>query len=356
MGRARGRLATEAAEYSFALRSNSSARGLCPRDGGKGREAVKVNLAARFIAAAFLALGLIAPTSAAGLSGTFINTSENVAILVQIVETDGGALTGRLEQSQLKATGEVETFSLAFYGVTRAGTVVLTLKPSGFTLSGTFDGTVLHLAGEDASFNVRRGEESDFRNAVTQLAVKAVVVRQTLAEREALQQALALNVELADFHRRSIGRLAEIGLFERAIRDTTSRMRAGLEKERGIIGDGQASIARSQISIAISQEEVSASVNYRGAMDTKARVETATADLSARIDALHAPCEKLTSLREPRTFPQWQAMCWQAEDLANEFGFTNITTANAFDSLEETWATEHAAMLAIILDAEAAED
>ena len=101
-----------------------------------------------------IALGLVgaSPAYADGISGTYVARGADSAFLVQIVETAGGQLTGRYEQTFLAPGGKLERTIEAITGASDGQTVVVTIKPTeplstGVTASGTVIGSILHLSG-----------------------------------------------------------------------------------------------------------------------------------------------------------------------------------------------------------------
>src|SRR5260370_38257914 len=93
----------------------------------------------------------ICPAHGDGISGTYVGQGQNIAVLVQLVET-GGQLTGRYEQVVLKPDGKLERMNAAVTGASDGRTVVVTIKPTELlsgtiTASGTLEGSTLHLAG-----------------------------------------------------------------------------------------------------------------------------------------------------------------------------------------------------------------
>jgi hypothetical protein len=100
--------------------------------------------------------GLVAatPAYADGISGTYVGKGSSSAFLVEIVETAGGQLTGRYEQTVLQPTGKLDQMIASIAGASDGQTVVVTIKPntdqlfpSNITASGTIQGTLLHLSG-----------------------------------------------------------------------------------------------------------------------------------------------------------------------------------------------------------------
>jgi hypothetical protein len=106
----------------------------------------------------WLSLSLVAatPANADGISGTYVGQGSGSAFPVQIVQTLGGQLTGRYEQTVLQSGGRLDQMSASITGASDGHTVVVTIKPSEFSAdsiaaSGTVEGSLLHLSGGSGS-------------------------------------------------------------------------------------------------------------------------------------------------------------------------------------------------------------
>src|SRR5258708_37456587 len=94
----------------------------------------------------------VSPALADDISGTYVGKGSNAAILVQIVGTSDGHLTGRYEQVVLQANGALADTNATIIGAIDGQTVVVTIKPAEFlsgtiAASGTIEGSFLHLTG-----------------------------------------------------------------------------------------------------------------------------------------------------------------------------------------------------------------
>ena len=129
--------------------------------------------AARII---FIVCGIFAAGSArAEISGTYVGKGTNLAVMIQIVETGDGNLTGRYEQVRLQPVGKIEDVNATIAGAMNGETVVLTIKTADFfaasvPVSGTFRGGVLHLTGGSyLILNLTKADEANFRAQVAAL-------------------------------------------------------------------------------------------------------------------------------------------------------------------------------------------
>jgi Zn-dependent oligopeptidase len=121
---------------------------------------------------------------------------------------------------------------------------------------------------------------------------------------------------------------------------------------RSIYGDGQASVARSQISVGISQAAIQADQIHNG-------VEAAYENFIAKVGALKQGYDRLAkscqSLSTVTAAADIGAACRAMEDSVTRFQQSVATTRNAFSHIEEVWRVEHAQQEKIVKAAEASE-
>jgi hypothetical protein len=82
------------------------------------------------------ALALASPARADGVSATYVAGSEDSAILLQVVQTADGQLTGRYEQVVLQNGGKVARMVALVTGASDGHTIVVNIKPTEL-LSGS---------------------------------------------------------------------------------------------------------------------------------------------------------------------------------------------------------------------------
>ena len=142
-------------------------------------------------------LALSSPSYADGISGTYVGRGSNSLFLVQLVETNGGQLTGRYEQTVLQPNGKLEQMNASITGASDGRTVVVTIKPTellsgSFTASGTIEGSTIHLSGggygSTLNLNLIKSEESAFRALVADLTNQShqIIATRALQEESAL--------------------------------------------------------------------------------------------------------------------------------------------------------------------------
>jgi len=119
------------------------------------------------------ALALVSPVRADGVSGTYVAGSANSAILLQVVQTADGQLTGRYEQVVLQNGGKVARMVASVTGASDGHTIVV-IKPTGLlsgsiTASGVVDGSIVRLSGGGYGSNLdlvfAKAEEMKFQES-----------------------------------------------------------------------------------------------------------------------------------------------------------------------------------------------
>jgi hypothetical protein len=115
---------------------------------------------------------------AASLSGTYVGTGPDIAILLQLVDAGGGQLTGRYEHVKLLAAPKIERVNAVVKGNVDGETIVLEIKPTevlsnGSIASGTVAPNALHLTGggngSTFTLNLSKASEEAFNSQVAAL-------------------------------------------------------------------------------------------------------------------------------------------------------------------------------------------
>ena len=113
------------------------------------------------------------------MSGTYIGKNDHQAFLVQIVQDNGGQLSGFFEEADLTPNGQDEQDNVALAGVRDGKTFTVTPTPSGLAklfvqpvgLSGTYNGTSVTLIGQSSDFsatlNLQKGAPQRCRSVGT---------------------------------------------------------------------------------------------------------------------------------------------------------------------------------------------
>ncbi len=218
------------------------------------------------VVAASIALG---GANASGISGTYFGRGDDAAFMVQLVESADHKITGRYAQVVLAKSGAIKQIDAAVSGTTDGRIIVLTITPTellsaSLTTSGTTDGSTLNvtgsLYGQTLTLNLHRADEAEFPRAVAALNVRALEVASAKAHASMMARIERLNSSITAFAGKvdeTSKRLAS-SQYEKKYRDVTDWMRAAHARQRSILGDGQAFVARSQLGVAINQASIQA--------------------------------------------------------------------------------------------------
>lgn len=211
------------------------------------------------------------------VSGKYIAKFTNGVYWLQLVQTPDGHLTGQIEILVLGADGKVEYNNLSITGAADGNNVSMSLKPISFlpftvTASGALDGDKLTLTGgftggQPTTVVLVRSDVSDYQaqaNALNMqsssiLAAKAAADARKKAaqkERDFIAGLDQLVGRMKRFNAAADARLDKLPAAAQRYQTITLKMREYLNRERQLAGNPNSSVARGQISVAISQGSV----------------------------------------------------------------------------------------------------
>jgi hypothetical protein len=310
----------------------------------------------------WLILGLVAagPACADDISGTYVGSGAKGAFLIQIVETAGGQLTGRYEQTLLEPSGgklDQTTFSMT--GASNKQTIVVTLKGTqllsgSITASGTIQGPVLHLAGNGTAgtlnISLSRSDEVTYKAQVAKLSEEGRRIIEATAKAELLTRLDKLTQDLATETSAIEAQLDKFPPIEQRFRAITIMMDQALARERSIFGSGQASVARSQIEVAINQGGGESEQLHVGLQGSGQEMTAVLQPLVTSANDLIARC--MTD--EMKTDAGSRAACAHLFKTGKTFQEDVEKLRAAFDRAEKIWVDERTKQLAIIRAADIA--
>jgi hypothetical protein len=122
-------------------------------------------------------------------------------------------------------------------------------------------------------------------------------------------------------------------------------MQAGLRKERSIVGDGQASVTRGQISVAISQIAIDADQLHNSVQSSQQDFDLKAGQLLQQSKAANRACAEIQASK-PNTFGNQKdlvAACTVEATASNAFSGKAAALQAAFTHIEGVWTSEHAA-------------
>jgi len=308
-----------------------------------------------------LLLGLVStiPAYADGISGTYVAKGSNSAFLVQIVETAGGQLTGRYEQTVLEPNGTVKQLIASITGASDGHTVVVTIKPTellsqSIAASGTVEGLLLHLSGGGGStkveWNLSRSDEASYRSLVASLVDQAPRVIEARAEAGRLTRLTDLTAKMLAYSAVADAQLEKFPPIEQRYRTITELMNAAFARQRRIYGNGQAAVARGQIGVAINQAAIETE-QLHGSVQGSYR------DAASKIRALNNVILEFTQLcrtAEAKRHSELRTACLQFAEAVKKFTPSVEALERSFNQTEKVWIEEHGKQEPIIRAADMA--
>lgn len=292
-----------------------------------------------------LGLVLAAPAYADGISGTYVGKAPDVTVLVQVVQTAGGRLTGRYEQTVLEPSGQLKRAIASITGASDGHIVVVSIKPTellsgSITASGTVEGSMLHLSGGGSEtkfeWTLTRTDEATYRSQVADLQDRAHRIIEGHAEADRIARLIELTDSLLTYSTTAEAQLEKFPPVEQRYRAITELMNAALARQRTIYGSGQASVARSQIGVAINQTAIE-TVQLHGS------VHNSYQDTSNKVRALNKVTLEFTQLcrsAESKQPTELHTACLQFFAAAKKFTPTMDALERAFIQAEKVWVEE----------------
>lgn len=306
-------------------------------------------------------LTLAGSAYAAEISGTYVGKGNSSAFLVQIVQTADGRLTGHYKQVTLKGV-KLEEMNASISGASDGHTIALTVKPAellagSLSLSGTVEGSLLHATGggygSTITLNLTKGSEEEFRATVAELTRQAEVANNRRTIQEALPRLDSLSKQMATFSGRVSAQLTKFTPIERQYRAITEKMRMGLARQRSIYGDGQASVARGQLDVAINQAGVQANQIHFSVQSSYSDFNTkSNASLKLIADMIRLCQSASTSVDDDTLVARWQAACRKMITTVPDFQKHVGMMQDAFAKIERVWQEERAKQEGLIHSAD----
>lgn len=301
-------------------------------------------------------LSCISGALASDITGTYVGAGPRVAVMLTVVETTTGQVTGRLQVFQVGEQGRTTTTDLVLSGTERDGTFVGQLRTDEFlsgqtTISGTVGGGAVNLTIASAPMSLSRADETAYRSRVAELTTAAVeeqrVARMAaytsqVSRLVATQQRFGAEVEA------NIPKLLDMPVGYGRI---TAAMRINLRREQAIPGGGQASLARGQLSVVINQQKVAANQihlqaqnTYRQFVNFSDKIERDSLDMD---QGCHRAHDDTPENPVPSSDRAWNTACLGLFRSAAIFEKYRRDGASLFASIEEEWRRQTALQDAI---------
>ena len=311
-----------------------------------------------------LLLWISCSASAASLSGTYVGTGADIAVLLQLVEATGGQLSGRYEQQKMIGGKRLEQLNASVTGTSDGRTIVLQVRPTEvlagtYVLSGTVSGSMVRLEGggygQTFRLNLTKGSEDDFK---TQVANLSTSVNRALAtanlEAELAKSEKTLEA-MSNFSKNPKPQPSAFIPYEQRFRSITRQMQAALGKQQSIPRFIQTPV-RGQIDVAINQASIQTDQIHQEVVGKETEFKQTVKTALQTIGTLAVRCEDRGSQTNiiPSTLEKLKLQCAQFKPIVKRFVEEATKIANSYKNTESVWRQEREKQDAIVRSSDVA--
>jgi hypothetical protein len=306
----------------------------------------------------------LSASAEASISGTYVGSGPDIAVLLQLVETNGGQLSGRYEQQKVVSGNRIEPLNASVSGTSDGKTVVLQIRPtevlsSTYVLSGTISGSALQIDGggygQTFHLNLATGTEEDFKAKASGLAasVTRVVATQNL-ETDLASAELTL-AAMSKFSASPEPNPSAFVPYEQRYRALTQGMRAALSRQQSIPAFVQTP-ARGQIDVAINQAAIETTQIHDEVKSKQAELQQKVTAVLEKIARIARRCGDPGAQANiaPQTLEKLKLQCARIPPIAKQFGTDIEQIINSFERVEGVWREEQAKQQTIVRSADIA--
>lgn len=309
-------------------------------------------------------LGISCSANAASLSGTYVGTGADIAVLLQLVEANGGQLSGRYEQRKMIGGNRLEQLNASVTGTSDGQTIVLQVRPTEvlagtYVLSGTVSGSTLRLDGggygQTFHLTLAKGSEENFKNQVVNLStsVNRVVATANL-EAELTKSEKTLEA-MSNFSKNPKPEPSAFFPYEQRYRSITQQMQAALAKQQSIPRFIQTP-QRGQIDTAINQASMETNQIHGSVKSKEEDFQKGTIAALQTIEPLVRRCKDISAQANiaPSTLEKLKFQCSRFKPIAKKFIEDAKKIAESYEKVEAVWRQERQKQDAIVRSADMA--
>lgn len=312
---------------------------------------------ARLLLFAFL---LCSPCLSAELTGTYVARDSVSAMLVQLVASRAGPVSGRLELTTVTDTGELVIRSATLEGSAAGEQAVLVLsmeqpQHDHFSLSAARTANGLRLEGGGLDVVLVPAPLEVYRKGVDELAKTANLNKALSEQKSAVVELDALNLELGKFATDVAERHTKLAPTKQAYRTSADQAeRAFVGASERLHSAGGAPLM-SQMATSLSQTELQMAASYRRVQEARRWFEEKSAELTAKSQEAAAHCKALTTLLTSEQQAVWKMSCEVLGRNREALRSDILTMTAGFDEISEVWTQEHSRLVGLLQRAEALE-
>lgn len=306
----------------------------------------------------------LSSSAGATVSGTYVGSGPGIAVLLQLVETNGGQLSGRYEQQKVIAGNRIEQLNAAVSGTSDGQTVVLQVRPtevlaSAYVLSGMISASVLQLRGggygQTLNLNLAKGTEENFKTRAAGLSasVNRAVATQSL-EADLVNAEHTLQA-MSKFSANPEPGPSAFAPYEQRYRTSTQGMRATLGRQQ-LIPRFIQTPARGQLGVAINQASVETTQIHTEVKSKQTQFKQQVTTAFEKLVPIVQRCKDSTAQTDVASpmLEKLKLQCSRMRPIVQQFAADVKGIDNSFQRLEAVWREEQQKQQTIVRSADIA--
>lgn len=305
------------------------------------------------------------------VSGSYLVNDNAAVCWLQVVRTPDDHLTGQLVLSELKPDGTIDHQSVSLNGAVNGENVTLTggglFGLSTTTLSGTFDGNALTLAGvQSAPFTLKRASLADYQAQLSQQTTRSQAIisaRATAAARQRTFQAQKSFVAQIDqivsgmqrFDADADSHLARFPNAEKGYEAITAKVNEYVTRERQLVGNPDRAVDRSQLYVSANQASLDTDQMHYHAQDLQSSLQMNITPMVNEVAALEQRCHQDGSIATNLTPAEMEAhrdACNRLLSAAPMFQQKYAAMVSGLNNLEGVYKREKDAQAKLLAQAQ----
>lgn len=309
-------------------------------------------------------LGISYSANAASLSGTYVGTGTDIAVLLQLVEANGGQLSGRYEQRKMINGNRLEQLNASVTGTSDGQTIVLQVRPTEvlagtYVLSGTVSGSIVRLNGggygQTFQLNLTKGSEEDFKGQVANLSASVNRTVATANLETELTKSEKILEAMSNFSKNPKPEPSAFVPYEQRYRSMTIQMQAALGRQQSIPKFIETP-ARGQIDTAINQASIETDQIHEGMKSKDEEFQKRTIAALQTVEPLVDRCKDISAQANiaPPTLEKLKSQCGRFKPIAKKFIEDAKKIADSYAKIEAVWREERQKQDAIVRSADIA--
>ena len=290
------------------------------------------------------------------ISGNYLAKFNDGVFWIQLVRTPDNRLAGQAEAAVLSPLGTVERNSVSVSGAVNGKEVTISTTLFGLrfgTLSGIFEGHTLRLigGGQSEPIILTRANLGDYQREVhiverkSEEILKIKSVEEARARTARQEEVLITSISnciarMRDFNAQAEAHLGRFPGAEKAYKSVTLTMADYLGRERRLVQNPNAGVARIQIVVAMTQESIKTEQLHNSAQSLASSMGAVGQGIAKQAVDLQQNCRNVPGELTPEQRNQRSDRCRDLVNAYEPFRQEYDALAAGLDRLEQVYKQE----------------